>query len=137
MVFRFEIGLKFAISAEGRLGVFTIGIIRVNLKSEGKSSVSKEIFAKFDIMREKDLGHRLMSDEGKQSVDDCLMSVLLIRVRTSSGVVKGNSARVLWVAGKFLSIMKGSRVRVERREMHLDSNSSILEEKKAEKAAGE
>jgi hypothetical protein len=78
-----------------------------------------------------------MSDEGKQSVSDGLMSVLLIRVRTSSGVVKGNCARVQWVAGEFLSNAKGSKVRFKRREAHLDFNSSILEEKKVEKVSGE
>jgi len=39
IVLRFEIGLKFAISAEERLGFFRIGVIRANLKSEGKEPV--------------------------------------------------------------------------------------------------
>jgi len=78
-----------------------------------------------------------MSDEGKQSMSDGLMSVFLIRLRTSSGVVKGNCARVQWEASEFLSSTKGSRVRFKRREVHLDFKSSILEEKKVEKVSGE
>ena len=64
MVFRFDIGLKFARSDLGKPGFFNSGEISASLNLDGKVAWVKERFAKCEMRMEKVSAHDLRSDVG-------------------------------------------------------------------------
>ena len=64
MVFRFDIGLKFARSVFGKPGFFNSGEISASLNLDGKVSWVKERFAKCEMGMEKVSAHDFRSDVG-------------------------------------------------------------------------
>ena len=64
MVFRFDIGLKFARSDFGKLGFFNSGEISASLNLDGKMACVKDRFAKCEMRKEKVSAHDFRSDVG-------------------------------------------------------------------------
>ena len=64
MVFRLDIGLKFARSDSGKPGFFSRGEISVSLNLDGKAACVKERFAKCEVRMEKVSVHDFRSDVG-------------------------------------------------------------------------
>ena len=64
MVFRFDIGLKFARSDFGKPGFFSRGRISASLNLEGQVAWVKDGFAKCEMRMENMLPHDFRSDVG-------------------------------------------------------------------------
>ena len=64
MVFRLDIGLKFARSDFGKPGLFSRGEISASLNFEGKVAWAEDRFARCEMRMEKVSAHNFRSDVG-------------------------------------------------------------------------